>query len=102
MTYDYRGEAEIAILADVLAILADTSPTALGSELSDTDRAQVFAEVLYELIVSARTVVGPDTGRLYAAPVLDSILDNAPAAEEVSALDLLIPALIAHRATPAD
>jgi hypothetical protein len=44
------------------------------------------------LIASARTVAGPDTGRLYAAPLLDQPLENA--APELSPLDLLIPLLV--------
>ncbi|MEU2123810.1 hypothetical protein [Nocardia niwae] len=94
MSYDARAEAEIDVLMDVLAALdAATAATARGG-LSDTERIRLSAVVLYELIVSARNVAGPDTGRLYAASILDPIIEGLAVADEVSLLDVLIPALL--------
>ncbi|MBF6466687.1 hypothetical protein IU427_16080 [Nocardia beijingensis] len=94
MNYDARAEAEIDVLMDVLAALdAATRKTARGG-LSDTERIRLSAVVLYELIVSARGVAGPDTGRLYAASILDPIIEGLAVADDVSLLDVLIPALL--------
>ncbi|MBF6471203.1 MULTISPECIES: hypothetical protein [Nocardia] len=96
MTYDDRAEAEIAVLADVIA--------AVDAALSDVarpgeQRAYVLATVLYELIASARTAAGPDSGRLYAAPILDSIIENVAAADELTLLDILVSFLVARHKT---
>ncbi|MEV6321291.1 hypothetical protein AB0M45_08855 [Nocardia sp. NPDC051787] len=88
--------AEIAVLAELLAAIDTALADAAHRDRHPGDgRAHVIAVVLYELIASARTVVGPDTGRLYAAPILDSLIDDAPAADELSILDLLVPVLVA-------
>jgi hypothetical protein len=97
MNYDARAEAEIDVLADVLTTLGNASKTHVGRRLNDADRVRLFAVVLYELIVSARSVAGPDTGRLYAAPILDPITESAGVADEVSPMNLLIPALLGHQ-----
>ncbi|MFR9767205.1 hypothetical protein [Nocardia sp. SC052] len=100
MNYDVPAEAEIDVLTDVLTALGNATRTAVGRRLSEADRVRLFAVVLYELIVSARSVAGPDAGRLYAAPILDPIIEGPAFADEVSPLDLLIPALLALRAPP--
>ncbi|WP_067462406.1 hypothetical protein [Nocardia amamiensis] len=94
MNYDHRAIAEIAVLADLIAAI-DTALADAACRFPGTRRAHVFAVVLYELIASARTVAGPDAGRVYAAPILDSLIDDAPAADELSILDLLVPVLVA-------
>ncbi|MEU1550705.1 hypothetical protein [Nocardia sp. NPDC005745] len=99
MNYDARAEAEIDVLTDVLTALDTTTGTA-HPKIGDADRVRLFAVVLYELIVSARSVAGPDAGRLYAAPILDPIIEGVTIADEISPLDLLIPALLIHRAPP--
>ncbi|MFE7745008.1 hypothetical protein [Nocardia sp. NPDC057455] len=100
MNSDARAEAEIDVLTDVLTTLGKAANTHVGRRLGDADRARLFAVVLYELIVSARNVAGPDAGRLYAAPVLDPIIEGLAVAEEVSPLDLLIPALLNLQTPP--
>jgi hypothetical protein len=93
MIYDERAEAEIAVLTDVIvAVDAALAGAACEGRRPSDQRAHVVAIVLYELIASARTVAGPDTGRLYASPLLDHPLENA--APELSPLDLLIPLLV--------
>ncbi|WP_063048717.1 hypothetical protein [Nocardia arthritidis] len=93
MIYDQRAEAEIAVLTDVIvAVDAALAVAACEGRRPSDQRAHLVAIVLYELIDSARTVAGPDTGRLYAAPLLDHPLENA--APDLSPLDLLIPLLI--------
>ncbi|MEU5758604.1 hypothetical protein [Nocardia sp. NPDC047648] len=99
MNYDARAVAEIDVLTDVLTALGATTSTACR-KIGDADCVRLFAVVLYELIVSARSVAGPDAGRLYAAPILDPIIEGVTIADEVSPLDLLIPALFIHRAPP--
>ncbi|WP_043730123.1 hypothetical protein [Nocardia asiatica] len=101
MTYDDRAEAEIAVLTEVItavdAALRDAAP---AQRRPRSRRARVLAVVLYELIASARTTAGPDAGRLYTAPILDSLIDNVPAVDELSVLDLLVAFLAAqHTAT---
>ncbi|MEU1994517.1 hypothetical protein ABZ511_08715 [Nocardia gamkensis] len=100
MNYDARAEAEIDVLTDVLTALGNAARTATGRRLSDADRVRLFAVVLYELVVSARGVAGPDTGRLYAAPILDPIIEGVAIADEVAPLDLLISALLDLRFPP--
>ncbi|WP_280250819.1 hypothetical protein [Nocardia abscessus] len=100
MNYDVRQEAEIAVLMDVLTALANAAETPANYNLSEADRVRLFAVVLFELIVSARSVAGPDAGRLYAAPILDPIIEDVAVADEVSPLDLLIPALLDLQAPP--
>ncbi|MGW5374384.1 hypothetical protein ACWESM_03000 [Nocardia sp. NPDC003999] len=100
MNYDTRAEAEIDVLTDVLTALGNATATAAGRRLSDADRLRLFAVVLYELFVSARRVAGPDAGRLYAAPLLDPVLEGAGIADELSPLDLLIPALLDLQTPP--
>jgi hypothetical protein len=90
MNFDARAEAEIDVLTEVLAALGNAAGTATGRTLNDVDRMRLFAVVLYELIASARSVAGPDMGRLYAAPILDPIIEGAAIADEVSPMDLLI------------
>ncbi|WP_280296619.1 hypothetical protein [Nocardia abscessus] len=98
MTYDDRAEAEIAVLADVIAAVdAALSGAACGHP--SEQRAYVLATVLYELIASARTAAGPDSGRLYAAPILDSIIENVASADELSLLDLLVSFLVTRHKT---
>ncbi|MFI5537948.1 hypothetical protein ACIA5H_16300 [Nocardia sp. NPDC051900] len=99
MNYDVPAEAEIDVLTDVLTALGNAARTATGRRLAEADRVRLFAVVLYELIVSARGVGGPDCGRLYAAPILDPIIEGVASADEVTPMDLLIPALIAHQAS---
>ncbi|MEU2093021.1 hypothetical protein [Nocardia beijingensis] len=89
-----RADAELDVLTDVIGTLVAATADAVRDGMSDTGRVRVMAMVVYALISSARSVAGPHTGRLYAAPVLDSIIDNIPAAEELTLLDLLIPAII--------
>ncbi|WP_159920083.1 MULTISPECIES: hypothetical protein [Nocardia] len=95
MNYDARCEAEVDVLMDVLTALANTAERPAICNLSEADRVRLFAVVLYELIVSARSVAGPDAGRLYAAPILDPIIEGV--VEEVTPLDLLISALLGHQ-----
>ncbi|MFI2279725.1 hypothetical protein [Nocardia beijingensis] len=92
MNYDARAEAEIDVLNDVLTALGNAAKE-FTTKLSDANCVHLFAVVLYELIVSARDVVGPDSGRLYAAPILDPI-EGVAGADDVCQLDLLIPALL--------
>lgn len=97
MNYDARQEAEIDVLIDVLTALANAAEVPANCKLSEADRVRLFAVVLFELIVSARSVAGPDAGRLYAAPILDPIIEAVAVADEVSPMDLLIPALLVHQ-----
>ncbi|WP_043733817.1 hypothetical protein [Nocardia asiatica] len=89
-----RADAELDVLTDVLGTLVAATADAVRDGMSDTTRVRVMAMVVYELISSARTAAGPHTGRLYAAPVLDPIIENIPAADDLTLLDLLIPAII--------
>jgi hypothetical protein len=100
MNYDVQAEAEIDVLTDVLTTLGNAAETDTGRKLGDARRVRLFAVVLYELIVSARSVAGPDVGRLYTAPILDPIFEGDAVAEDVSLLDLLIPALIGQLEPP--
>ncbi|MGY1942560.1 hypothetical protein [Nocardia asiatica] len=89
-----RADAELDVLTDVIGTLVTTTAAASRDGMSDTTRVRVMAMVIYELISSARTAAAPHTGRLYAAPLLDPIVENIPAAEDLTFLDLLIPAII--------
>ncbi|MEU5763637.1 hypothetical protein [Nocardia sp. NPDC047648] len=91
-----RAEAELDVLTDVIGTLVAATADALRDGMSHTTRVRVMAVVVYALISSARTAAGPHTGRLYAAPLLDPIIDNIPAADDITLLDLLIPAVIGH------
>ncbi|MGK8523737.1 hypothetical protein ACRS6B_20340 [Nocardia asteroides] len=98
--YDERAEAEIAILTDTIAAVdAALTDAARHGRRPHCRRAHVIAVVLYELITSARNVAGPETGRLYAAPILDSLVEHAPTSSEISPLDLLIPLLVTRHTT---
>ncbi|WP_280412911.1 hypothetical protein [Nocardia asiatica] len=94
-----RADAELDVLADVLGTLVAATADAVRDGMSETTRVRVMAMVVFELISSARTASPPHTGRLYAAPVLDPIIDNIPAADEITLLDLLIPAIIGQHIT---
>ncbi|WP_159920947.1 MULTISPECIES: hypothetical protein [Nocardia] len=89
-----RSAAELDVLTDVIGTLVTATADAVRAGMSDTTRVRVMAKVVFELISSARTAAGPHTGRLYAAPVLDPIIDNISAADDITLLDLLIPAII--------
>ncbi|WP_280475422.1 hypothetical protein [Nocardia asiatica] len=89
-----REAAELDVLIDVIGTLMAATADAVRDGMSDTARVRVMAMVVYELISSARTAAGPHTGRLYAAPVLDPIIENISAADDITFLDLLIPAII--------
>jgi hypothetical protein len=89
-----RSAAELDVLTDVIGTLVTATADAVRAGMSDTTRVRVMAMVVFELISSARTAAGPHTGRLYAAPVLDPIIDNISAADDITLLDLLIPAII--------
>ncbi|MBF6202612.1 hypothetical protein IU483_00585 [Streptomyces gardneri] len=89
-----RSAAELDVLTDVIGTLVAATADAVRDGMSDTTRVRVMAMVVYALISSARTAAGPHTGRLYAAPLLDPIIENIPAAEDLNFLDLLIPAII--------
>ncbi|UAK35162.1 hypothetical protein K8O92_15875 [Nocardia asteroides] len=89
-----RSAAELDVLTDVIGTLVTATAEAVRDGMSDTIRVRVIAMVVFELISSARTAAGPHTGRLYAAPVLDPILDNISAADDITLLDLLIPEII--------
>ncbi|MGO4649963.1 hypothetical protein AB4305_34365 [Nocardia sp. 2YAB30] len=89
-----RAAAELDVLTDVIGTLIDATTDAVRDGMTDTTRVRVMAMVVYELITSARTAPALHTGRLYAAPLLDPILDNIPAADDITLLDLLIPAII--------
>jgi hypothetical protein len=100
--YDERAEAEIAVLTDTIAAVDAALTDAIRhGRRPRCRRAHVIAVVLYELIASARTAAGPETGRLYAAPILDSFVENQPTVNEVSPLDLLIPFLVTRHTTSA-
>ncbi|MGO4616889.1 hypothetical protein AB4305_20175 [Nocardia sp. 2YAB30] len=94
-----RAAAELDVLTDVIGTLIATTADAVRDGMSDTARVRVMAMVVYELITSARTAAAPHTGRIYAAPVLDPIIDNIAAADEITFLDLLIPAIIGQHIT---
>ncbi|BDT96623.1 hypothetical protein IFM12275_65990 [Nocardia sputorum] len=100
MNYDAQAEAEIDVLTDVLATLDNAAKTAIGRGLDDAARLRLFAVVLYELIISARSIACPEAGQLYAAPILDPIIEGLVVADEVTAMDLLIPALLHLQAPP--
>ncbi|MGY1936812.1 hypothetical protein [Nocardia gipuzkoensis] len=89
-----RTAAELDVLTDVIGTLITATADAVQNGMSDTTRVRVMAMLVYELISSARTAAAPHTGRLYAAPLLDPIIDNIPAADDITFLDLLIPAII--------
>ncbi|WP_330231586.1 hypothetical protein OHA40_03275 [Nocardia sp. NBC_00508] len=97
MTGDQDAEracAELDVLTDVIGTLVTATADAVRDGMTATTRARVIAMVVYELITSARTAAAPHSGRLYAAPVLDPIIDNIPDADDITFLDLLIPAII--------
>ncbi|MGK8489987.1 hypothetical protein [Nocardia asiatica] len=89
-----RSAAELDVLTDVIGTLITATADAVQDGMSDTTRIHVMAMLVLELINSARTAAAPHTGRLYAAPLLDPIIDNIPAADDITFLDLLIPAII--------
>ncbi|MBF6229617.1 hypothetical protein IU470_31600 [Nocardia abscessus] len=89
-----RADAELDVLTDVIGALVAATTDAVRDGMTDTTRVRVMAMVVLELISSARDAAAPHTGRLYAAPVLDPIIENIPAAEDLTFLDLLIPAII--------
>jgi hypothetical protein len=91
---DERAAAELDVLTEVIGTLVTTTAEAVPGGMTDAARAHVMAKVIYVLITSARTAAAPHTGRLYAAAVLDPIVENIPAADEITLLDLLIPAII--------
>ncbi|MGK8491487.1 hypothetical protein [Nocardia asiatica] len=94
-----RAAAELDVLTDVIGTLVAATADALRDGMTETTRVRVMAMIVFELISSARTASPPHTGRLYAAPVLDPIIDNIPAADEITLLDLLIPAIIGQHIT---
>ncbi|MGK8504646.1 hypothetical protein [Nocardia asiatica] len=94
-----RADAELDVLTDVIGTLVAATADAVRDGMSETTRVRVMAMIVFELISSARTASPPHTGRLYAAPVLDPIIDNIPAADEITLLDLLIPAIIGQHIT---
>ncbi|MGK8509743.1 hypothetical protein ACRS5S_17410 [Nocardia asiatica] len=94
-----RAAAELDVLIDVIGTLMVATADAVRDGMTQTTRVRVMALVVFELISSARTASPPHTGRLYAAPVLDPIIDNIPAADEITLLDLLIPAIIGQHIT---
>ncbi|MGY1978360.1 hypothetical protein [Nocardia gipuzkoensis] len=89
-----RAAAELDVLTDVIGTLITATADAVQNRMSDTTRVRVMSMLVYELISSARTAAAPHTGRLYAAPLLDPIIDNISAADDITFLDLLIPAII--------
>ncbi|MBF6163415.1 hypothetical protein IU486_01335 [Streptomyces gardneri] len=89
-----RSAAELDVLTDVIGTLAAGTAVAVRDGMTETIRVRLMAMVVFELISSARTAAAPHTGRLYAGPVLDPIIDNIPAADDITFLDLLIPAII--------
>ncbi|MEV6256461.1 hypothetical protein ACIHAX_25115 [Nocardia sp. NPDC051929] len=89
-----RSAAELDVLTEVIGTLVTTTTDAVRDGMTEAARAHVMAKVIYVLITSARTAAAPHTGRLYAAAVLDPIIENTSAADEITLLDLLIPALI--------
>ncbi|MGY5307326.1 hypothetical protein [Nocardia gipuzkoensis] len=94
-----RNAAELDVLTEVIGTLVASTADAVRDGMTDTTRMRVMAMVVFELISSARNAAAPHTGRLYAAPVLDPIIDNIPAADEITFLDLLIPAIIGQHIT---
>ncbi|MEU7767028.1 hypothetical protein AB0B25_18105 [Nocardia sp. NPDC049190] len=98
--FDHRAEAEISVLIDVVArVDAALADAARYQQHPGSGRARIYATVLYELIVSARQTHGPDAGRLYAAPILDSLIEDIADADERTLLDLLVPEIVARRVT---
>ncbi|WP_063052699.1 hypothetical protein [Nocardia arthritidis] len=89
-----RAAAELDVLTEVIDTLVIITAEAVPDGMTGAARAQVIAKVIYVLITSARTAAAPHTGRLYAAAVLDPIIENIPADDEITLLDLLIPAII--------
>ncbi|MGY1937526.1 hypothetical protein [Nocardia gipuzkoensis] len=89
-----RTAAELDILTDVIGTLMAATEDAARDGMTDTTRVRVMSMVVHELISSARTAAAPHTGRLCAAPLLDPIIDNISAADDITLLDLLIPAII--------
>ncbi|WP_454197804.1 hypothetical protein [Nocardia sp. Marseille-Q1738] len=89
-----RASAELDVLTDVIGTLVAATADAARDGMSDTTRVRVMAMVIYELISSARTAAAPHTGRLYAAPLLDPIIENIPDTDDITFLDLLIPAIV--------
>ncbi|MCC3332717.1 hypothetical protein [Nocardia abscessus] len=94
-----RNAAELDVLTDVIGTLMASTAVAVRDGMTETTRVRLMAVVVFELISSARTAAAPHTGRLYAAPVLDPIIDNIPAADDITFLDLLIPAIIGQHIT---
>ncbi|WP_280294703.1 hypothetical protein [Nocardia abscessus] len=94
-----RAAAELDVLTEVIGTLVASTADAVREGMTETIRVRVMAMVVFELISSARTAAAPHTGRLYAAPVLDPIIENIPAADEITFLDLLIPAIIGRHIT---
>ncbi|MBF6340316.1 hypothetical protein IU450_31145 [Nocardia abscessus] len=94
-----RNAAELEVLTDVIGTLMTATADAVRDGMTDTTRVRLMAMVVFELISSARTAAAPHTGRLYAAPMLDPIIDNIPAADDLTFLDLLIPAIIGQHIT---
>ncbi|WP_280253601.1 hypothetical protein [Nocardia abscessus] len=94
-----RNAAELDVLTDVIGTLVANTADAVRDGMTDTTRVRLMARIVFALILSARNAAAPHTGRLYAAPVLDPIIDNIPAADEITFLDLLIPAIIGQHIT---
>ncbi|MGY2032052.1 hypothetical protein [Nocardia gipuzkoensis] len=94
-----RNAAELDVLTEVIGTLVASTADAVRDGMTDTTRVRLMARVVFALISSARNAAAPHTGRLYAAPVLDPIIDNLPAADEITFLDLLIPAIIGQHIT---
>ncbi|MGY1981161.1 hypothetical protein [Nocardia gipuzkoensis] len=94
-----RNAAELDVLTEVIGTLVASTADAVRDGMTDTTRVRLMARVVFALISSARHAAAPHTGRLYAAPVLDPIIDNLPAADEITLLDLLIPAIIGQHIT---
>ncbi|WP_280251249.1 hypothetical protein [Nocardia abscessus] len=94
-----RNAAELDVLTEVIGTLIASTAVAVRDGMTEATRVRLMARVVFELISSARNAAAPHTGRLYAAPVLDPIIDNLPAADEITFLDLLIPAIIGQHST---
>ncbi|MEU2009260.1 hypothetical protein [Nocardia sp. NPDC019302] len=73
-----RSAAELDVLTEVIGTLVTITGDAVRDGMTEAARANVMAKVIYVLITSARTAAAPHAGRLYAAAVLDPIIEIPP------------------------
>ncbi|OQS14362.1 hypothetical protein B0T36_15345 [Nocardia donostiensis] len=101
MNHDISDD-EIGLISDIITSIDDRLDRVLADGRQVLrPRAHIYARVLFAVISSARETSGAFGAGLLATPLLEP-LNNAPAREEVTALDHLIDATIAEHTAPAN